>query len=289
MPGGILEVAVDRIHLETAVVQRGYYGMGVLAAGAWPADHVCLGLVLETPSHATVNGFLCPSMSVQLYAEGVEVSYRAPPGSTWFAYCVKREVLQQTIETLFGQTLNIPRSGTISINLTPPDRRRLAISIAALFSAVSSSNLETQPRQITALECQLLYDFARAVVPTGKRKRPASERHASNRRRLMSLAEDYLRANLAKPFVLGDCATAIGCSERMLERHFLAIYGVPPSIWFRCMKLNAVRTELAFSGNKGTRISDVATAWGFSHFGRFSVEYHKLFGEAPSTTLKSAR
>jgi transcriptional regulator GlxA family with amidase domain len=38
-----------------------------------------------------------------------------------------------------------------------------------------------------------------------------------------------------------------------------------------------------------TSVTDIAMTWGFSHMGRFSVEYRKRFGESPSDTLKRRR
>ena len=38
----------------------------------------------------------------------------------------------------------------------------------------------------------------------------------------------------------------------------------------------------------GTRVSEVATRWGFSQLGYFSVDYRKLFGESPRDTLRTA-
>jgi tetratricopeptide (TPR) repeat protein len=36
-------------------------------------------------------------------------------------------------------------------------------------------------------------------------------------------------------------------------------------------------------------VTEVATRYGFSHFGRFSAQYHRCFGEHPSTTLRHGR
>jgi len=39
-------------------------------------------------------------------------------------------------------------------------------------------------------------------------------------------------------------------------------------------------------GRPGTRVMDVAATSGFPHFGRFSIEYRRRYGETPSQTLK---
>jgi len=36
-------------------------------------------------------------------------------------------------------------------------------------------------------------------------------------------------------------------------------------------------------------ITEIAAKWGFTHMGRFSVDYRRQFGETPSQTLRRAR
>jgi AraC family ethanolamine operon transcriptional activator len=76
------------------------------------------------------------------------------------------------------------------------------------------------------------------------------------------------------------------CSERMLQYAFRDIYGMGPQAWFQAMKLKEANRELSTHGSRTLRVSDVALRWGFTHFGRFSLEYRRMFGESPSETLK---
>ncbi|MNT94402.1 transcriptional regulator EutR [compost metagenome] len=50
-------------------------------------------------------------------------------------------------------------------------------------------------------------------------------------------------------------------------------------------RLNAVRQDLLEHG-QARNISEIAMAWGFTHMGRFSAEYRKLFDESPSATVQ---
>ncbi len=76
------------------------------------------------------------------------------------------------------------------------------------------------------------------------------------------------------------------CSERMLQYAFRDIHGMGPHAWFQAMKLKEANRELRTCGSPSLRVSDVALRWGFTHFGRFSLEYRRMFGESPSETLK---
>lgn len=49
--------------------------------------------------------------------------------------------------------------------------------------------------------------------------------------------------------------------------------------------LSAVRQEM-LEDRSARNISVIAMGWGFTHLGRFSSEYRKLFGETPSATLQ---
>ena len=36
-------------------------------------------------------------------------------------------------------------------------------------------------------------------------------------------------------------------------------------------------------------VTDIAAAWGFTHLGRFAIEYRRRFGERPSDTIRRHR
>jgi AraC-like DNA-binding protein len=56
-------------------------------------------------------------------------------------------------------------------------------------------------------------------------------------------------------------------------------------VYLKKYRLNAVRREILEHGS-ARNISEIALGWGFTHLGRFSAEYRKLFNEAPSATLQ---
>lgn len=74
----------------------------------------------------------------------------------------------------------------------------------------------------------------------------------------------------------------LGVSRRTLQYSFQEQVGMNPVAYLRTQRLNGVRQML----KQGQNVTDAATAWGFWHFGHFSQEYKKLFGELPSDTMR---
>jgi transcriptional regulator GlxA family with amidase domain len=54
--------------------------------------------------------------------------------------------------------------------------------------------------------------------------------------------------------------------------------------YLRNARLDKVRETLRRTEHE-TSVTEIAMQWGFTHMGRFSVEYRRRFGECPSQTL----
>jgi AraC-like DNA-binding protein len=98
----------------------------------------------------------------------------------------------------------------------------------------------------------------------------------------------WLRGHLSEPIQLELLAQVSGVRPRTLEMHFKMFLGTTPLGWARRMRLARARQELLRAGPH-TTVTDVALAAGFSQLGRFAVEYRKIFGEVPSTTIQRTR
>ena len=98
-------------------------------------------------------------------------------------------------------------------------------------------------------------------------------------------ALDAMRANVGRDWRVAELARIAGVSGRTLQRQFVRFLGKPPVSVLRDIGFARARRALLCAG-AGTRITDIALACGFSHCGRFAVEYRTRYGETPSQTLK---
>lgn len=103
--------------------------------------------------------------------------------------------------------------------------------------------------------------------------------------RAVRRALDFMQAGLDRDIGISELAAAAGLSARALQRQFRAFLGKSPHEALRDIRFEAARRQLLL-GKPGTRVMDVATACGFPHFGRFSIEYRRRYNETPSQTLR---
>ena len=101
-------------------------------------------------------------------------------------------------------------------------------------------------------------------------------------------AIEHMRASPRPKMTMGELVRVCGVPERTLYKHFRAFIGLSPLAYWRRLRLSAAR-ECLLSGAEGESVSAVAIRHGFEHFGRFSTQYSRCFGEPPSATLRCAR
>ncbi len=101
-------------------------------------------------------------------------------------------------------------------------------------------------------------------------------------------AVDYVEAHLANAISIADLARAAGVPGRTLFKHFKDTRGVSPMRFVRNARFTRVR-EALLSASPDDSVTAIALGLGFTHMGRFSVEYRKRYGESPSETLRKRR
>ena len=100
--------------------------------------------------------------------------------------------------------------------------------------------------------------------------------------------EKFLQANRHWPVSYVNICAAIGVPERTLRAHCQELLGTGtrPMLYVRLRRMRMARAALLRADPAITTVTRVAARFGFSELGRFSVEYGKMFGEPPSTTLQ---
>ncbi|WP_349962892.1 helix-turn-helix transcriptional regulator [Rhizobium sp. ZPR3] len=98
-------------------------------------------------------------------------------------------------------------------------------------------------------------------------------------------AIEFARTNVAAPITIADMAAAADVSVRALQINFRRFYNETPMAYLRRLRLEGARSDIRNAPPQAT-IADIAGRWGFTHLGRFSVQYKEAFGVSPSSDLK---
>ncbi|MEL7027716.1 MAG: AraC family transcriptional regulator [Pseudomonadota bacterium] len=103
--------------------------------------------------------------------------------------------------------------------------------------------------------------------------------------RHVSKAYKYINANPKLPITNQELANMSGVSIRTLYSGFRKFLGMSPQAYLRNYRLDRVK-EVLERADRPIHVNEIAQEWGFTHMGRFSVEFRQRFGVSPSDLLR---
>lgn len=264
-----------------------YGGMPVeLSPGPQRADYV-----LQFPLRGQMEAVLGAERVVSDPKRGVIVSpirerclLRSEADNTRIQFVLSQAALVDQLAAMLGDLPNVPIEFAPTINLTEGHGRSLAqyLYMAAVDldrgdSVLSHATTMTAFQQfvMSGLLLSQPHNFIEALR---RLERPTVPRDVKR-------AIEFMEANLISSINLADVVAVSGIPGRTLYKHFMDSRGVSPMRYLRDARMAKVREELLRAGGDES-VTEIALRWGFTHLGRFSVEYRKRFGESPSATRR---
>lgn len=185
--------------------------------------------------------------------------------------------------TLLGCDLFPPRR---TLRVIP--QATAMIELLRLHDAVRAL-AETEPARLAhaeverALEQSLIHAMAKCMGSPGSEAETWAYRcHETIMRRFRRVLDEHPDRALYVPEI---CA-AVGVPDRTLRLCFHEHLGMGPKKYLVLRRLQLAQRTLSAASPDGTNVTEVATRYGFWHFGRFASSYRAVFGELPSITLK---
>lgn len=113
---------------------------------------------------------------------------------------------------------------------------------------------------------------------------PAADRSRGSRRHwqiVRAIRENVLNQPDC-PLSVAELSLRLAVSRRTLQNAVAGTLRMSPVSLLRALRLSETRRELPGAAS----VTEVATRWGFWHFGHFARDYRAMFGELPSETLR---
>lgn len=98
-------------------------------------------------------------------------------------------------------------------------------------------------------------------------------------------AQAYIEERFRESVSVEDLCRATGKQARTLQRCFTQYFDCTITDYLRMVRLSAVQRALSSAQPDEATVSSIALQSGFTHLGRFSVEYRQHFGESARETL----
>lgn len=179
-------------------------------------------------------------------------------------------------------------------DLTPPrDTLRVAPPAAAMTNllrlhAEASALAEAEPAVVTHPEVahSLEQSLVEAMVKCLGDPKPEEETWAHRcHETIMRRFRRVLEENPDRALYIPEICAAIGVPDRTLRLCCHEHLGMGPKKYLLLRRMNLAQRALRTAAPDVTTVTEIATQYGFWHFGRFSAAYRSVFGELPSATL----
>jgi AraC family ethanolamine operon transcriptional activator len=255
--------------------------------GAPPPDFKTFGILSSMSPAIGFRNRQLGQEGIAVFPSGEEIDVHAPPG--WGAF--ELSFTENLLESV-SQRMGLPLLEDILVQKDfalchPKALVELKLWLQEMHQQFSAHLCS--PLSKSFME-QFISEVPRRFLNTIASSYPTVFRHSLRQRdRAIKKIKEFLTEFPDVPPTIADLCEVAQVSERTLEYAFQERYEMTPNTYLRFYRLNGVHKSLQAVDPASTTVTKVATDWGFWHFGHFTSNYRKLFGEPPSDTLKKPR
>ena len=268
------------VQVNGILVYREHLALRQLATGSTPADYFTFGGPLPAKKSVDWCGGEATSKRLCYGLPGSEVDFVIPGGSDHVVILIPTNLMRSYFgDEAIDAALSDQRHHLVC---NPQHECGLLTNTACMISKyLGRPELLADARECKAMVSQIMLDVAE-FFPYDN-----TDVHCSTptrRRRAFLHAVEFCE-QMRKPVTISKVAAAANMSQRSLRLAFQESIGISPRKYLHWHRMHKVHHELNTKGAASTSITEAASDWGFTELGRFAVEYKRLFGESPSTTL----
>lgn len=262
-----------------------YSSREMTAVGISPPDHLALILPRKRGNKGVFQGRAMGANHAALMGPRAEGHYRTPAEFGLMVVTIPMSRFAQAVAAAGNQEVDHLSTETRIIKMPPATISHLASCINHALQLSHSASTEGKLDVcLQELEEHLVTSLGLALTKPLPPENDARGR--ASRLRSLSRTREYIEANLDAPLGMETLARVAEVSTRTLNTAFREVLNVTIVQYIRHCRLNAAKHRLLHSDSTNSSVSSIGRAYGFSHLSRFAGEYHALFDEYPSQTLK---
>ena len=264
------------------IIYQERWNRAIEATGTSPDGFFMVGTNIASP-HRPVNwcGKTIDSRRWACSPSGGKVDFVTAARSNQIVLLIRSELLTRALGSEAAERL----AKRNHLNFTARDGDLFAAMITRMIKNYGTRSSPLDGFETRAFQANLLEAINRCtnILGPGIDEEPMTVRRAVFRRAIEWVDQ------LTEPVTVLELAHQVGVCQRCLEYKFREALGITPSRYLRLYRLNRACQALYLADPKRVTVTQVAMTWGFSHPGRFSGAYRRLFGEVPSVTLARVR
>jgi AraC-like DNA-binding protein len=248
----------------------------------WPRTTILFATDQDQPATQIAGMEVLPD-EVAVISFGASDHLRTSAAARWGGVSLSLEDLAAIGKAISGREL-MPPSFTHPVKPSTFVLSRLRnVHEAAGHLAKSAPDILAKPEVARAIE-EALVEAMVLCLARGETAgvRSTHVHYATVIRRF----EEFIRSNPGEPLYLSQLCAATGVSARTLLAICHEHLRMGPKRYLVLRRMHFARRALLMADSAKTTVTEIATDFGFWELGRFSVAYHSLFGETPSSSLR---
>jgi AraC family ethanolamine operon transcriptional activator len=272
---------IDTYAMRELTFQYGSEGDGSIKNGKLHSDGNLIYIPLNGVHRA--NGIALKNGSILSFKPGDEFTIMAKGSHDWCNLFIPSKTIKSYLPKVVSPEKLIP-SGIVELG--PEKTLRMKQLLSQIFASVAVGGKTEKDSDLKSKIKKEVADLYKKVVdldsekPSGTVGRPVIDRQ-----KIMESIRRKIGNHSLDNIFVEDLIKAAGVSGRTLRKIFMEYFGISPLRYLNLYRMYEAHAVLLNSDAATVSVSDIASQFGFWHFGRFASDYRHLFGERPFDTL----
>ncbi len=277
--GGRFEARATLVALHDLWMQRFSDNLPRVAHSVARAGRVVISFRTSSGPSLVWGGLEMAPETILRHNEEFNSFQRSSGDAAWGSVSLPVSSIANIGSVMAGHDLAAPRN-PVSVKPSLAAMWRLQKVHAEIGQrATSAPDLFTHAEVVRGMEQALLEALVSCLVTSESyRESTGRGRHGLLIRQLRALLESCPDKSIYMP----ELSAALGVSGRTLRNWCQEQLGMPLNRYLTLRRMYLARRALERADPAATRVTDVATEFGFWEFGRFAVAYKSTFGKSPS-------